>query len=313
MLKAWLRELPSEMMPSSLQKSLAVQLEKENPLYKNVGQPASQLLRDALSDLPPYNYYLLFAITCHLSLLLTNKDVNKMDLNNLAVCVGPCLNLERWLFNYLVGDWRHCWQGCYTEKDYLKIEEMHEAGIEPPPTSYDSHKLPDSDFGDDKSLTQSMWAASLGDDKSTTNRSEWATTVGDSSENVSVSDSRAFSSGSGSTKTLDEIRSTSTGDALGSDALGNRKNENYQPLTYMPAGAEPQANGGSNVGSLVQDAKRSTNAEPRHAVDDGVIGSNSNNTTPRIGHTRSRSDLPATPVKSGGALDGNVGGYFGRG
>ncbi|CAK4029439.1 uncharacterized protein RCC_04181 [Lecanosticta acicola] len=130
MLKAWLRELPTEIMPQDLQQNLAAELEKENPQYKNVGQPASQKLRDALSELPPFNYYLLFAITCHLSLLLTNKDRNKMDLNNLAVCVGPCLHLERWLFNYLVGDWRHCWQGCYTEKEYLRTEELHEAGFD---------------------------------------------------------------------------------------------------------------------------------------------------------------------------------------
>ncbi|KAF1823990.1 Rho GTPase activation protein, partial [Dissoconium aciculare CBS 342.82] len=115
MLKAWLRELPTEIFPAQRQKDLAAKLEKENPKYKNVGEPAPQLLRDALSELPPFNYYLLFAITCHLSLILNHKDQNRMDLNNLAVCVGPCLNLDRWLFNYLVGDWRNCWRGCNTE------------------------------------------------------------------------------------------------------------------------------------------------------------------------------------------------------
>jgi hypothetical protein len=300
MLKAWLRELPSEMMPASLQKSLAVQLEKENPLYKNVGQPASQLLRDALSDLPPYNYYLLFAITCHLSLLLTNKDVNKMDLNNLAVCVGPCLNLERWLFNYLVGDWRHCWQGCYTEKDYLKIEEMVEAGIEPPPSN-ESYKIPEGEFGDDKSLTQSMWAASLGDDKSTTNRSEWNTTIGDSTDNVSRAESRAFSNGSGSvhTNNHDDAREMASGHTYGSQ----KNNENYQPLTYKPAGAKTQGNGSINTNLTDQ----------RRAMDDGVVGSTSNENTPKIGHSRSRSDLPPTPIKSSNGFDGEVGStYFGR-
>ncbi|EGP85713.1 uncharacterized protein MYCGRDRAFT_74100 [Zymoseptoria tritici IPO323] len=298
MLKAWLRELPSEMMPASLQKSLAVQLEKENPNYKNVGQPASQLLRDALSDLPPYNYYLLFAITCHLSLLLTNKEVNKMDLNNLAVCVGPCLNLERWLFNYLVGDWRHCWQGCYTEKDYLKIEEMVEAGLEPPHNSHhESYKTPEGEFRDDKSLTQSMWAATLGDDKSATNRSEWATTIGDSSENVSNSDSRAYSNGGGSVHTTshDDSRSMTSGATVSGRAK--------QPQTYMPVGAKPHANG-----SL------SSAAEQRHAKDDAVIGTTSNETTPKIGHARSRSDLPPAPVKSnGGGHDGEGAGLYGRG
>ncbi|KAF2861126.1 Rho GTPase activation protein [Piedraia hortae CBS 480.64] len=125
-LKKWLTDLPTEMMPLSLQQSLAAELEQENPDFKNIGQPAPQRLRDVLSELPPFNYYLLFAVTCHLSLLLSNQDKNKMDLHNLNICIGPCLKLERWLFNYLVGDWRHCWQGCFTEKQYLEAEKALE-------------------------------------------------------------------------------------------------------------------------------------------------------------------------------------------
>lgn len=87
-----------------------------------MGQPAPQKLRDALSDLSPFNYYLLFAVTCHLSLLVSHQDKNRMDLHNLAICVGPCLRIERWLFNYLIGDWRNCWQGCWTEKRALEDE-----------------------------------------------------------------------------------------------------------------------------------------------------------------------------------------------
>lgn len=296
MLKAWLRELPSEMMPASLQKSLAVQLEKENPNYKNVGQPASQLLRDCLSDLPPYNYYLLFAITCHLSLLLTNKDINKMDLNNLAVCVGPCLNLDRWLFNYLVGDWRHCWQGCYTEKDYLKVEEMVEAGVDP--ASIDSDQLTIGEFSDEKSLSQSLRTTTISDDRSTS-RSEWATTTGGNSDTASVHDSRAMSSGSS------DVRSTST------EPYSSRSRvENFQPLTYTPAG---YSNDGYGLG-LESDSKRPSTAEQRRAPEAGTIKSSSNSSgaksrsnsrTPRIGHGRSRSDLPSTPVQ------GSDGGDFG--
>lgn len=295
MLKAWLRELPSEMMPASLQKSLAVQLEKENPNYKNVGQPASQLLRDCLSDLPPYNYYLLFAITCHLSLLLTNKDINKMDLNNLAVCVGPCLNLDRWLFNYLVGDWRHCWQGCYTEKDYLKVEEMVEAGVDP--SSIDSDQLTIGEFSDEKSLSHSLGKTTISDDRST-NRSEWATTTGGNSDSGSGHDSRAMSSvGS-------DVRSTST------EPYGSSRNrsENFQPLTYTPAG---YSNGSYGLG-MDPEPKRPSTAEQKRAPEEGTIKgktggsgvkSRSNSTTPRVSHGRSRSDLPATPVQSKDAGD----------
>lgn len=136
MLKSWLRDLPTEIMPKVQQAALAEALAMENPNYQRPGEDAPQLLRDALSELPPFNYYLLFAITCHLSLLLSHKDKNKMDLNNLSICIGPCLDLDRWLFNYLVGDWRHCWQGCYTEKQFLEAEKAYEQGedYEGPPT-----------------------------------------------------------------------------------------------------------------------------------------------------------------------------------
>jgi len=51
--------------------------------------------------LPSFNYYLHFALTCHLSLLLLSQaDKNKMDSHNLAIFIGSCLRLERWLFNY---------------------------------------------------------------------------------------------------------------------------------------------------------------------------------------------------------------------
>ena len=51
MLKTWLRELPSEIFPQELQHSLAVELQKENPNFNMMGQPAPQRLRDVLSEL----------------------------------------------------------------------------------------------------------------------------------------------------------------------------------------------------------------------------------------------------------------------
>ena len=129
MFKSWLRDQPTEIFPKTLQLELGELLAKENPEYQKLGQAVPQELKDALSSLPPFNYYLLFAITCHLSLLLSHQDRNRMDLNNLSICIGPCLELERWLFNYLVGSWKQCWQGCYTEKEYLKAEQDHEQGL----------------------------------------------------------------------------------------------------------------------------------------------------------------------------------------
>lgn len=83
---------------------------------------APQLLRDELSKLPPYNYYLLFAITCHLNLLHSYVDQNKMDYRNLCICFQPCMRIDAFCFNFLVCDWKNCWQGCWTEKEWLKAE-----------------------------------------------------------------------------------------------------------------------------------------------------------------------------------------------
>ena len=270
MLKAWFRELPTEVMPASRQKALGAQLEKQNPNYRNQGQEAPQLLRDTLSELPPFNYYLLFAITCHLSLLLTNKDRNKMDLNNLAVCVGPCLNLERWLFNYLVGDWRHCWQGCFTEKEYLNVERMVEAGQDP------EEKKP---LSDEQSLSNSLWSSTLDDDASV--------------------DDRAISSGSSNQQGSNYDRSTSHADL--------HPRNNGAPMTYLPAGASAYGNASHGLG-IDQEIQRPSTAQG-NPISGSMSGmqqpppltnkSRSNSTTPRVGHQRSRSDLPpTTPVKT---------------
>lgn len=265
-------------MPNTLQKNLSMELEKVNPNYRNQGQEAPQLLRDALSELPPFNYYLLFAITCHLSLLLTNKDLNKMDLNNLAVCVGPCLNLDRWLFNYLVGDWRHCWQGCFTEKEYLSVEKMIRDGAEP-------HELPKKRSGDEQSLTNSLWASTINDDAP--------------SDAMSM-DERAISSGSS--------KPDSKYDRSMSHADLHQRNEYAKPMTYLPAGAHMYGNGTNGLG-VDQDMQRPATAQggPPRAMTGTqqqqqqsapATKSRSNSTAPRIGHSRSRSDLPATPVKT---------------
>src|SRR2546423_10873020 len=76
--------------------------------------------------LPPFNYYLLFAITCHLSLLHSFADKNKMDYRNLCICFQPCLKIDGFCFQFLVQDWKNCWQGCWTEIEYLEEEYRYE-------------------------------------------------------------------------------------------------------------------------------------------------------------------------------------------
>jgi hypothetical protein len=86
-------------------------------------------MRDELSRLPPFNYYLLFAITCHLNLLNQYSDISNMDYNNLCIYFQPCLRMDAYCFEHLVKRWKHCWQGCWTEKEYLEKEYRHEQAV----------------------------------------------------------------------------------------------------------------------------------------------------------------------------------------
>jgi hypothetical protein len=114
MLKAWLRELPDELFPKASQDKIARECAG--------AEQVPQLLVDELSNLRPYNYYLLFAITCHLSLLLAHSDKNKMDFRNLCICFQPCMKIDAFCFKFLVVDWRDCWRGCKTENEWIAAE-----------------------------------------------------------------------------------------------------------------------------------------------------------------------------------------------
>ena len=118
MFKSWLRELPDEILPRKTQIMIAQRCQGATT--------TPQLLKDELSKLPPFHYYLLFAITCHLSLLHSFADKNKMDYRNLCICFQPCLKIDGFCFQFLVQDWKNCWQGCWTEKEYLDEEYRYE-------------------------------------------------------------------------------------------------------------------------------------------------------------------------------------------
>lgn len=118
MFKAWLRGLPELVFPQEIQNKIIEKCSKVDP------QPTStpQYLKDELSKLPPWNYYLLFAITCHISLLHNCSKDNKMTYANLNICFAPCLKVEGWIFQWLILDWKNCWQGCSSEREYLEKE-----------------------------------------------------------------------------------------------------------------------------------------------------------------------------------------------
>lgn len=319
MLKTWLRELPSEIFPQELQHSLAVELQKENPNFNMMGQPAPQRLRDVLSELPPFNYYLLFAITCHLSLLLSHQERNRMDLNNLSICIGPCLNLERWLFNYLVGDWRNCWQGCWTEKQQLDEEKRLEdpAYMPPPPSSGGA-------------TIQSSSSRGLGDAMNALDLEERAVSSGgesgSSGRNNSVHDHQPRQSNdvranhaqhhprnaSFSRNTRPSAENMRDG-SVGRAGSGHRQRENSKPSTYVPAGLHhsqhqpsPHSYSGSqgsghraaHILTQQQDHRRPTTAGTRGSHDtprDGSVPAMSSTPRSARAHHRSQSDLPLSP------------------
>jgi RhoGAP domain len=117
MFKAWLRDLPDEVFPKSLQHKISATV---GNLSEQQGAP--QMLKDEISNLPPFNYYLLFAVTAHITMLLNASKENKMTFHNLCVCFMPALKMEMPCFTWLILDWKNCWQGCATERDFMERE-----------------------------------------------------------------------------------------------------------------------------------------------------------------------------------------------
>jgi hypothetical protein len=148
MLKAWLRELPDELFPKSAQDRIAREC---------VGsETVPQQLVDELSNLSPFNYYLLFAITCHLSLLLAHSEKNKMDFRNLCICFQPCMKIDAFCFKFLVCDWRDCWKGCKTETIYTEQEYMlFDMAQMPPPGSREGQSSTAVESHDERNVSSS--------------------------------------------------------------------------------------------------------------------------------------------------------------
>lgn len=157
--KEWIRELPEEIFPKELQQKVAANLPAEPGRA-----PVPQAFRDELASLPPFNYYLLFAITCHLSLLISHKSENKMTLDNLYRCFNQSLKLDGRVFYTLVGDWRQCWQDlrCAAENEYLRTEYEY---LQTPFPHYPDHDLV---VPDDKAVASSSSSLRSGGDRTPT-------------------------------------------------------------------------------------------------------------------------------------------------
>ena len=154
--KNWLRSLPDEIFPRPIQAKIQSECQG--------AKTTPQMLKDELSNLPPFHYYLLFAITCHISLLHSCAEQNKMNYNNLCICFQPAIKLDLFCFQFLILDWRNCWQGCWTEKEWLAQEQPYvETPKQPTGTSRNGNNKPGrakpSNAGGDRSHSEDRSAA----------------------------------------------------------------------------------------------------------------------------------------------------------
>ena len=263
MLKSWLRDLPTEIMPKALQHELAAELEGDGYVLLKLDQEIPQKLRDCLSNLPPFNYYLLFAITCHLSLLLSHREKNKMDLSNLYICTGHATDLEPWLFNHLVGLWKNCWQGCFTEKTFLEAEKAYERGED-----YETPALPQKSGESDTAFRDKELPKPM------------------------VGDERAIHSSGSDSETVQRDRSPQR-------KKENTKPETYKPA----GSPRTNGGGVERKPVPSQDTRRPSTANASEKSPSMDSEAFKVGTPRPHKHTRTQSDLPLSPIKPTSPLD----------
>ena len=191
--KNWLRQLPDEIFPKAIQAKIQQECAG--------AQSTPQVLKDELSKLPPFNYYLLFAITCHISLLHSCSEFNKMNYNNLCICFQPAIKIDAFCFQFLILDWRNCWQGCWTEKEYLteEVRLIEEAEAQSQPTATNNGHI---NHGQTKSKGSQSASGHLGDSlKPSSGRSNSADRT-KSGSNRGVSSERSAASGRATPPTI---------------------------------------------------------------------------------------------------------------
>jgi hypothetical protein len=85
LLKAYFRKIPDSLVTSALYPSFIKADKIENP------EARLKELKRLVKSLPPHNYHTLKHIVLHLSNVVDNSDVNKMEAKNLAIVFGPNL------------------------------------------------------------------------------------------------------------------------------------------------------------------------------------------------------------------------------
>jgi len=166
MLKRWLSNLPP-VLPNEIQTDIIKKCSESHPAQPGGSTP--EYMKQKLSELPPWNYYLLFAITGHISFLHNHRDQNKMTYENLFRCFATrALQVEPYIFWWLVWDWRNCWLGCakedeYKTKEYKFLEDQNGAESssqhqKPPGSSASARSKPEKRSASSKQLSTSTKA-----------------------------------------------------------------------------------------------------------------------------------------------------------
>ena len=115
--KSWLRDLDGSIFPTQLQNQVVA----EHPDSEEV--PVDSL-RQALFQLEPCNYYLVFASTRQLRQMWLASAYNKMTVSNLFLCTGSALGLHGDIFRWLVVGWDEVFAElkCHEEDAYRDAE-----------------------------------------------------------------------------------------------------------------------------------------------------------------------------------------------
>ncbi|ORY09294.1 hypothetical protein BCR34DRAFT_487474 [Clohesyomyces aquaticus] len=269
--KSWLRQLPDEIFPKATQ--ARIQQECQG------AKTTPQMLKDELSKLPPFNYYLLFAITCHISLLHSCSEFNKMNYNNLCICFQPAIKIDAFCFQFLILDWRNCWQGCWTEKEYL-VEEVKllEPQMPQASASRNGHSQPGS--GKTKSLHSS--SGYLGDSLQSAARSNSADRA------VSSDRGKSSSRGISSERNLASDRATPPNASPFEHAGEKRKPERTGTSDREPSADRAPSSSDSREAF---NARGTPKRAPTSLSMDGATEEEDNNATPtQAQHTRGGSD-----------------------
>jgi hypothetical protein len=117
LIKSWLHRLPDMLFPLDAQLRIA-----KADLDGLGDNQVPQILKDELSNLSPFNYYTLFAVTCHFSLVLSCSNENMFSFATLSLHLRSYLHLDTRCFRFLILFWKDCWQGCKTEARYIEVE-----------------------------------------------------------------------------------------------------------------------------------------------------------------------------------------------